>query len=406
MKLLFKLLKYNINIWQIIGFVIANLLGGIIVLTGLRAYRDIDSLLSVENGLISGGYISISKPISTFTLVGNMMGIQPVFTTEEIKELEQHPSVDRVAAFTAANFQIRGGFKLGDLNISTDLFMESVPDDFLDVDFDDSDIWRADVKGDFIPVVIPRKYLNIYNYGYAATKGLPQLGEGLTSSFPITMVLKGNGVSRTYSSKIVGFTDRLNTILVPDGFLKEANLFFTGEQGGAPSRLIIATDSNGDEAELLEFIDSKNYAVEGDIDNLRLQSFVHGVLYVVIGVGVLISFLAFFLLMVSILLLIEKNREKFINLHSLGFTHSEMAIPYISLVVVADILVWVVAATVVHIAYPAVFAFASVISPDFELSSPFVVWVAMLLFALLFIILHRYTIRRELRRIVTPVSRV
>ncbi len=405
MKLLFKLLKCNINVRQIAGFVIANFFGGIIVLTGLRAYRDIDNFLSADNGPMSGGYIVISKPISTLTLVGNIMGVQPVFTDDEIAELRQHPSIDDLAAFTSANFQIRGGFKLGDLSISTDLFMESVPDEFVDVAFDEPDVWSADVTGDFIPLVIPRKYLNIYNYGYAATKGLPQLGEGLTSSFPITLSLRGSKDRRTYSAKIVGFTDRLNTILVPDDFLKSANRHFIGESNSAPSRIIIAANSDGTENELLEFLESKNYRIEGDIDNIRLQSLLHGILGVVVAVGALISLLAFFLLMISILLLIEKNREKFINLHSIGFTLQNMSVPYMLVVVVADAIVWLAAAIAVSAAYPVAFSFVATVAPDFELSSSAIVWAGMTLLALLFMAVHCYVIKREIGRIVTLAPR-
>ena len=50
LKLLFKLLKQNISVWQVCGFVVANLLGGVIVLIGIQAYQDFDRLMNKERG--------------------------------------------------------------------------------------------------------------------------------------------------------------------------------------------------------------------------------------------------------------------------------------------------------------------------------------------------------------------
>lgn len=397
-KLLFKLLRHNINVWQIAGFVIANFIGGIIVLLGIQAYLDFDRFLEEENDLLSEGYVVVTKPITGITTLGNLMGVQPVFTDDEIAELQQHPAVRDVGSFSSANFRIRGSFSLGDLSISTDMFMESVPDKFLDVTFDNPDTWKADVNGTFIPVIIPRKYLNIYNYGYASTKGLPQLGEGLTTSFPVTIRITGDRNSRTYRAKIVGFTDRLNTILVPDGFLKDANMEFTGKQAEFPSRLIVATTTEGGNKSFLDFLEDNGYSIEGNIESLKLQTLVHGILWVVIGIGGIVSVLAFLLLLISILLLIEKNKDKFINLHSLGFSVNEMATPYLWLVSATDTLVWFSAALAVSLVYPSLFSFISAVSPDLKPVSLLSVWLAAGILALVFVFIHRSVILRQLKK--------
>ena len=277
MKLLFKLLRQNLSLWQILGFIVANLLGGAIVLVGTQAYRDFDRFMEKENGLLSDGYVVVTKPINGLSTFGSLLGVKPVFRENEIHQLEEHPSVKDVGVFTSANFQIRGSFVLGDLNISTDLFMESVPDKFIDVKFSDPKEWHADVNGTFIPVIIPRKYLNIYNYGYASTKGLPQLGEGLTSAFPISIRIRGNGYQRTYDARIVGYTDRLNTVLVPDSFLQEANRHFGQKKAEPASRLIVATSVDAGSSSFLDYLTKQGYSIEGNLESLKLQTLVHGV---------------------------------------------------------------------------------------------------------------------------------
>lgn len=398
-KLLFKLLRQNISGWQIAGFVIANLLGGAIILLGSQAYRDFDRFMEKESGLLSEGYVVVTKPISGLSTLKSLLGIKPVFNGEEIEKMRQHPAVSDIGLFSTANFQIRGSFSLGELNISTDLFMESVPDKFIDVKFSDESVWQADIDTDCIPVIIPRKYLNIYNYGYASTKGLPQLGEGLTSAFPISMTLAGNGQTRRYQARIVGYTDRLNTILVPETFLEQANAAFASKEPEPPSRLIVATTSKGRNTSFIDYLEQNGYSIEGDLESLRLQAVVHGILWVVIGIGSVVSVLAFVLLLISIQLLIEKNKDKFINLHSLGYSVSQIAAPYSLLIAAVDVAVWLVSACVVSLVYPELFAFISAISPDVQLASLLPLWIVAAVLALLFVVLHRIVIVRQIRRV-------
>ena len=398
-RLLFKLLRQNISLWQTVGFVIANLIGGAIVLVGIQAYQDFDRFVKKENGLLSEGYVVVTKPVNTLSTISSLVGMKPVFRTNEIEELRQHPNVSDVGVFSSANFRIRGSFSLGDLGISTDLFMESVPDRFIDVKFDSPSDWHASVDGNFVPVIIPRKYLNIYNYGYAATKGLPQLAEGLTSAFPIMMNVAGNGHRQSYNARIVGYTDRLNTILVPESFLKEANDRFATTSNEAPSRLIVTVNSDKGKNDFLDFLAQKGYRIEGDTESLKLQTLVNGILWVVIGIGGIVSILAFSLLLISILLLIEKNREKFVNLYSMGYSVPQIARPYTILVAMVDGIVWLIAIALVSLAYPRLFAFISVISPDLQLASLLPLWLVAVVFAVVFILFHRWMIIRQLRKI-------
>ena len=397
--LLFKLLRQNISVWQLCGFIVANLLGGIIVLTGIQAYVDFKNFTDKKNNLLNEGHIVISKPISGTTTLTNLFGGRPTFSDEEIKELEEHPSVTEVGKFTAATFSVSGRFSFADMYMSTDMFMESVPDRFIDVEFEEEDAWSADINSKRIPIIIPRRYLNLYNYGYASTKGLPQLSEGLTSSFPITIAIEGNGMKKYYDGKIIGFTDRLNTILVPEGFLHQANEKYGETEQIQPSRLILKTNVSGQDASILGFLEEKEYAVEGETENIQLQTLVHSILWIVIGIGGTVSLLAFFLLLISIQLLIEKNKEKFTNLNSLGYSVSQISRPYLLLVASINSIVWILAVSVVMLIYPDIFDFFASLSPELELASFLPLCCIACGFILFFTLLHRWIIIRELKRI-------
>ena len=107
---------------------------------------------------------------------------------------------------------------------------------------------------------------------------------------------------------------------------------------------------------------------------------------------------AFLLLMISILLLIEKNKEKFINLHSLGYSIRQISMPYTVLVVVANSVVWLSAALAITFAYTPLSSFITLIAPEFQHASLLPCWVVALLLNLLFICLHRMVIVKQIRK--------
>lgn len=60
------------------------------------------------------------------------------------------------------------------IHLSTEMFFESVPDEYVDVNLDK---WLFDKETRVIPIIIPRNYLNLYNFGFAQSRSLPKLSE-------------------------------------------------------------------------------------------------------------------------------------------------------------------------------------------------------------------------------------
>ncbi|MCF0195463.1 MAG: hypothetical protein HUK00_09865 [Bacteroidaceae bacterium] len=63
---------------------------------------------------------------------------------------------------------------------------------------------------------------------------------------------------------------------------------------------------------------------------------------VVLAIGVIICSLAFYLLMLSIFLLVQKNREKLRTLRLLGYSVLEVSTPYILLTATLNLLVFAI----------------------------------------------------------------
>ena len=95
MKLLFKLLRQNISIGQIFGFVLVNLLGGIIVLAGVQGYSDFKSFSNSGDRILSSGHLVITKPVKS------ILADRPVFSENEIDDLKELSAVSSVGEFVA-----------------------------------------------------------------------------------------------------------------------------------------------------------------------------------------------------------------------------------------------------------------------------------------------------------------
>ncbi len=339
--MLWKLLKQHTSVSQLVGFFLANLCGTIIVLLSIQFYRDIKPVFSDNDSFIKKDYIIVSKRVST---LGSLVGNSGTFSDGEQMDVKDQPFVKQVGAFCPAQFKVSAAVDMKGARMSTALFFESVPDGFVDVD---SDKWNYKEGQREIPIVIPRNYLNLYNFGFAQSRNLPQLSEGMMGMIPMEIHLRGGGKYETMKGRIVGFSSRLNTILVPQSFMKWANVYFGGTENSHPSRLIVEVSNPADER-IAKFFKERGYETEDDkLDAGKTTWFLKMIVGIVLAVGLLITFLSFYILMLSIYLLLQKNAVKLQNLLLIGYTPSRVARPYQVLTLALNGGVWVLSMVVV-----------------------------------------------------------
>lgn len=323
MRLLWKLLRCHLSMAQLVGFSLAGLVGMTVVLGALQAYRDIRPIVDRPDSFLRGDYLVLSKRVNALNTLG--LGSSD-FTPGELDDLRAQPFVREVGALTPADYRITGSVGMGGVNLSTYLFFESVPDRFLDVEAAE---WNYEPGSRDIPIIIPRNYVNLYNYGFAPSQGLPQISEGIFRRVSLGIDIAGNGRSEQFRGRIVGLSNRLNTILVPDAFIRWSNERFgtrTGERH--PARVIVETDRPVDAA-VSEYLARKGYEAEGDRrDDGKATRFLQLAASGVAGVGLAFSGMSFYILLLSIFLLLQKNSDKLENLLLLGYAPARVARPY------------------------------------------------------------------------------
>ena len=344
MSLVWKLMRRHISMGQLAGFFFANLCGMVIVLLGIQFYQDVAPVFTEGDSFMKKDYLIVSKKVST---LGSFVGKSSTFSSNEIEEILDQPFTKEVGAFTPSQFKVSAGVGMEQigLNMSTAMFFESVPDKYVDVNLDE---WHFEPGQEIVPIIIPRNYLNLYNFGFAQSRSLPQLSEGVMNLINLEVRISGGGRQNTYKGKIAGFSNRLNTILVPESFMVWANANYSdGKSDKEPSRLIIEVGNPTDDR-IARFFKEHGYETEDDkLDAGKTTWFLKVVVGIVLAVGLLISILSFYILMLSIYLLLQKNTTKLENLLLVGYAPGRVALPYQMLTVGLNALVLVLSVGIV-----------------------------------------------------------
>lgn len=341
--MLWKLLRQHISVAQLAGFFIANLCGMVIVMLGIQFYNDVSPVFTQEDSFIKKDYIVVTKKVST---LGSIAGKNGTFSGYEVDDLKSQPFTVEVGAFRPSQFKVSAGISFGGMDISTAMFLESVPDGFVDVR---ADAWSYTDGQSEIPIIIPRNYLNLYNFGFARSRNLPQLSEGMVGLVSLNLYIAGNGKRDMKKGRIVGFSNRLNTILVPESFMNSANATYGGNKEWEPSRLIIEVDNPADERIARYFNDNGYETEDSKLDAGKMTWFLKVAVGVVMTVGLVISLLSFYILLLSIYLLLQKNTDKLENLILIGYSTSRVAMPYQILTVAINLMVLVLSVIIMVI---------------------------------------------------------
>lgn len=327
MKRLYSILWSDNSRTHLLGAFLGTLAGLVLLLAGIQFYLDIKEVLSENQDLLDPEYIVVNKKVN----IGQTLGFGGIgFSAKEIEEISRQPFADKVSPFISNAFPIQAFTESEKIpNFYTELFFEAIPDEYIDIKTEE---WDWDPEKGIIPIIIPQDFLNLYNFGFAQSQGLPQIPKGVVSMVSFRIRLKGKqGNFQDLPGRIVGFSNRIHSILVPLDFLTWANDTYGYFKVTDPSRLILVSKDPSDPA-IIRYIEDKGYdtireRLKGSRLNIILK-FIISFLVVIAGVIIVLAFLVFLL---SLQLMISRSSQKIKRLHKLGFHYLEISRPYILL---------------------------------------------------------------------------
>lgn len=397
MKLLWKLLRANVSVGQLAGFFAADFIGLAIIIFGACLYRDITPLVQGSNRVFNANYIVAYKPVPTASVV---TGARASFSKEEMEDIAAQDFVKSMGVFTPAEFSVSASLdalSLG-MNLSTELFFESVEDKYLDKVPEE---WDCSLPCDTIPVIVPRDYINLYNFGFSQGAGLPAISESIVKEVSFDVQIRGRrGMRGLYVGRIVGFSDRLNTILIPQKLMDDLNERYSYTLSGTPiSRLIIEV-SNPADKRINEYFDEHDYYYNTDDANSSRAGWILGLLVsVVVGIGLLISLLACYILILSVSLLLHKNSEKLRDLKLIGCSSRMVAMPYQALTVAVNAAAFAVATVLALFVRSLYLSAMHEHIPGYEASSIALPLLAVFAFVAAISVFHVFVIRRRIKKL-------
>jgi hypothetical protein len=254
-QLLKKIIKASSGrtkfVLAIIGLSVALLL----ILSAVQLQANYNDLLHSKTNQDSiANFLVLNKKISDKTVGATSL------SNAEIEDLKQQPFVDAVGVLTPSRFKVGAQSASDRIPFYSDIFFESVPDEFIDVQSAD---WKWDGSSNFIPMIVPNMFLDMYNFGFATSQDLPQLTQEVVKGLPIEIRIKTQLGRQVYYGKVVGFSDRISSVLVPQPFMDWANKQFGSDENTAPSRVVIRTKDPGSPA-LTSYLNSHGLTTDAD----------------------------------------------------------------------------------------------------------------------------------------------
>ncbi len=234
-----------------LGLSIAMLL----ILAAVQIQSNYNNLLHSKNNQDS---------IANFLVLNKILNDQNIgqasMSDNDIADIQKQIFVESVGQLTPSRFKSSIQSSSDRFPFFTDISFESVPNDFIDVTSKD---WKWDQSASFVPIIAPNMFLDFYNFQFSFSQNLPQLTQQVVKMIVFKINVYGpNGVI-TFNGRVVGFSDRITSLLVPQEFMNWGNSQFGKNKEAKPSRVIIRTKDPGN-PELVNFLKEKGLSTDAD----------------------------------------------------------------------------------------------------------------------------------------------
>ncbi len=315
-KELLKIFRKRLRPFTFLLSGVGLVLGLSLVLVCLQLYLSIFKSLSTE--ISKAEYIILSKDIS----FGNtLLNSAAVISPAEMDDLKKQPFVEDIGVFIPNHFKVMA-YAGGGLQLVTELFFESIPDEFVD---NRPYNFRWEEGDEVLPIIVSEDFINLYNYGYALSNGFPQISKSTASLVPLEVKLQGSGKIVTMKAKIVGYSERVSSVLVPQSFMKWANTEIGNYKKKEQASRIIIKLNKEYSGGLESYLENKSLLINSEKLGLsKIGAIAKIVIDVLIIVGALFVVFSFMIVLTNFSLILSEAREDLVLLFQLGFKISSL----------------------------------------------------------------------------------
>lgn len=286
------------------------MLSMVVISIVFQIFLDLNHLLEKGKSEDGYNYVQISKEVG----LTNTLGLSSsVFSEKEIKKIEAQSFIEDVGELWSNDFRVYGEFA----GNSFDMFFTSVEDDFIDADMKRFS-WMQGQRE--LPVIISNQFLSVLNHAVLPSQGQPPIPKVAVKQAVVNLILSKNGKRINQLARVVGFSDRVNSVLVPKNFLDFANKKLAGTTSTRVSMLILKVKDSSSK-QFKSFLKRNDYEVSGELPFVDdAKSIIKIALPIIFTFGVILLALSLSLNYAQFKLVIAENKERIRMLKLLGYS--------------------------------------------------------------------------------------
>jgi hypothetical protein len=312
-----KLLFRNQDKKQLLIAIIGALLGITFLVTSIHYIIKVNEF-GKGSDILGPNTIIVQKKV---TNASSLNLTKTDFSLNELEKMRNEPFISEIQPVTSNNFDI--SFETSDPLVPyfrTDVFIQTVDQRFLDVK---TDKWHWKEGDDYVPMIMPREFLVMLNT-FMSSSGIPQISDDLVKEVKFKFKLWNDSIQEHVNVRIIGFTNEVNSILVPASFMKFGNDKYSDGSDQKITQVMISGKENqfGLVEDLLtkKGLESKNaQMVVG-----RLKSVVGTLFFVVLGISIIAVLASGLVLIQYMQLLISRNSYEVRTLLRLGYNPKDI----------------------------------------------------------------------------------
>jgi len=261
-SLLKKIIKTATGRTRFVMAIIGLSVALVLILSAIQVQVNYNDLLNSKTNQDSvANFLVVNKVLNNNTIGSTTLN------NEEIAQLKKQPFVQEAGILTPSRFKASLESMSPKLPFYTDIAFESVPAAFLDANTQD---WQWKESDDIVPMIAPNMFLDFYNFQFSFSQNLPQLTQDVVKMAIFKVNIQTPAGPITFHGRVVGFSDRITSLLVPQEFMDWANARFAENHDTKPSRVVIKTKDPGN-PQLVEYL--KQSGLTADADKTRFSRY-------------------------------------------------------------------------------------------------------------------------------------
>jgi hypothetical protein len=249
------------------------------------------------------------------------------FSNEEIERFKNESFVADAQAVICNNFNV---LLLTDdplvPKFSSDVFLQTVNAKFLDVS---SKNWTWKEGDTIVPIVMPRDFLVMLNT-FMSASGIPQVSEDLAKDINFKLRISNETKKDFITARIVGFTNEIPSLLVPESFMSYANQKYATVKENKITNVMISS-KEGEFGEMEKFLEERGLeSRKSQVVIGKLKSIVSTLFVVLLVISVVTVVVSGLVLIQYMQLLIANNQYQIRTLLRLGYIPNKIVLLFTS----------------------------------------------------------------------------